>query len=143
MRRDLYEYLRLNNISCITATHDSQEALGFSDEILIIKDGITLAQGSPSAVFQNISSEYEAGFFGDVTVLPSKLFHPEASSEFEILLPHQLFITEQKSKLTVTVKKTYFRGKDYLIQADWNGRDVFFEHSKKLEKGAIFNLLKK
>lgn len=143
LRRDLYEYLRLNDISCITATHDSQEALGFSDEILILKDGTTLAQGIPSAVFQNISSEYEAGFFGDVTVLPSKLFHHEASSEFEILLPHQLFVTEERSKLKVTIKKSYFRGKDFLIQAVWNGKDVFFEHSEKFEKGAIVNLLKK
>jgi iron(III) transport system ATP-binding protein len=143
LRRDLYEYLRLNNISCITATHDSEEALGFSDEILIVKDGTALVKGIPSAVFQNISGEYEAGFFGDVTVLPSKLLHNEASSDFEVLLPHQLFITEGKSKLSVNVKESYFRGKDYLIQADWNGRDVFFEHSEKLEKETIVNLLKK
>jgi len=143
LRRDLYEYLRWNNISCITATHDSEEALSFSDEILIVKDGTTLAQGIPTAVFQNISSEYEAGFFGDVTVLPAKLVRTDASSEFEILLPHQLFITEGKSKLRVNVKKSYFRGKDYLIQADWNGRDVFFENSEKLEKGVIVNLFKK
>jgi ABC-type Fe3+/spermidine/putrescine transport system ATPase subunit len=133
----------LNNISCITATHDSEEALGFSDEILILKNGTTLAQGIPRVVFENISSEYEAGFFGDVTVLPSKLFHSEASCEFEVLLPHQLIITEGKSKLRVCIKKSYFRGKDYLIQADWKGREVFFEHSNKLEKEAIVNLLKK
>ncbi|MFT5981985.1 MAG: iron(III) transport system ATP-binding protein [Ulvibacter sp.] len=143
LRRDLYEYLKLNNISCITATHDSEEALGFSDKILIIKEGTSLSQGIPSAVFQNISNEYEGGFFGDVTVLPSKLFRTDASSKVEILLPHQLFITEGKSKLTVNVKKAYFRGKDYLIQADWNGIEVFFENSEKLEKGAIVNLLKK
>ena len=143
LRRDLYEYLRLNNIGCITATHDTEEALGFSDEILIIKDGTTLAQGIPSAIFENINSEYEAGFFGDVSVLPSKLFHTETSSEFEFLLPHQLFISEGKSKLRVSVKKSYFRGKDCLIHADWNGIDVFFENSEKLEIGAIVNLLKK
>jgi iron(III) transport system ATP-binding protein len=143
LRRDVYEYLRLNNISCITATHDSEEALGFSDEILIIKDGTTLAQGDPTTVFQNISSEYEAGFFGDVTVLPSNLFLTESTSTVEILLPHQLFITEEKSKLSVNVKKSYFRGRDYLIHADWNGRDVFFENSDKIEFGALVNLLKK
>jgi|TARA_R110002110_G_scaffold49502_26_gene146982 iron(III) transport system ATP-binding protein len=143
LRRDLYAYLRLNNISCITATHDSEEALGFSDEIIILQDGTTLAQGTPSALFQNISTEYEAGFFGDITVLPSHLFHSEASSKFEILLPHQLIITEKTTKLIVNVKTSYFRGKDYLIQADWNGRDVFFENLEKLEKGTLVNLQKK
>jgi iron(III) transport system ATP-binding protein len=143
LRRDLYEYLKVNNISCITATHDSEEALGFSDEILIIKEGKCLNQGVPSAVFHNISSEYEAGFFGDVSVLPSTLFQTNASSKSEILLPHQLFITEGESNLKVIVKKAYFRGKDFLIQADWNGKDVFFENSEKLEQGLVINLLKK
>jgi len=143
LRRDLHEYLKLNNISCITATHDNEEALGFSDEILIIKDGVKLAQGPPSVVFHSISSEYEAGFFGDVTVLPSTLFGTSASSKLEVLLPHQLFIIEEKSKLRVSVKKSYFRGKDYLVQASWNGKDVFFENSEKLENGASVNLSKK
>jgi ABC-type sulfate/molybdate transport systems ATPase subunit len=143
LRRDLYEYLKLHSISCITATHDSEEALGFSDEILILKEGTCLAQGIPSAVFENISSEYEAGFFGDVTVLPSAVFSTETSSKLEILLPHQLFMTKGKSKLSVIVKKAYFRGKDYLIQADWNGRDVFFENYNTLEKNSIVNLLRK
>ena len=143
LRRDLYEYLRLNNISCITATHDSEEALGFADEILIVKEGTAIAQGTPKSVFKNINSEYEAGFFGDVTVLPSEVFSSEKSSKVESLLPHQLYITEEKSKLIVVVKKSYFRGKDYLIQADWNGKDIFFENSEKLEQGVIVNLLKK
>ena len=54
LRRDLYAYLRLNNISCITATHDSEEALGFSDEIIILQDGTTLAQGTPRALFKTL-----------------------------------------------------------------------------------------
>jgi len=132
----------LNNISCITATHDSEEALGFSDEIIIIKEGVCITQGVPMAVFENIRSEYEAGFFGDVSVLPSKLFENKASSKSEILLPHQLFITEEESNLKVIVKKAYFRGKDFLIQADWNGKDVFFENSEKLEQGMVIIYLK-
>ena len=142
LRRNLHEYLRLNNISCITATHDNEEALGFSDEVLIIKDGKALAQGTPNTIFKNISSKYEAGFFGDVTVLPSALFCNEPASEFDILLPHQLSITEEESKLRVRVTKSYFRGKDYLVQSDWNGTEVFFENTEKLDVGVLVNLLK-
>ncbi|MEE3243191.1 MAG: ATP-binding cassette domain-containing protein, partial [Bacteroidota bacterium] len=32
LRRNLYAYLKKENITCITATHDSEEALSFSDE---------------------------------------------------------------------------------------------------------------
>lgn len=143
LRRALYSYLKLNAISCITATHDSEEALGFSDEILILQNGTTLAQGTPQAVFKNITSAYHAGFFGDVSILPSHLFGTMAPSKHEFLLPHELRITQEKSKLSVRVTASYFRGKDYLIQASWEGEDVFFENPYKLKEGTIVSLEKK
>ena len=39
LRRDLFRYLKLKNILCIVATHDTTDALSFADEILVIKDG--------------------------------------------------------------------------------------------------------
>ena len=140
LRRALYSYLKLNSISCITATHDSEEALGFSDEILILQNGTTLAQGTPQTVFQNITSAYHAGFFGDVSILPSHLFDTGATTEPKVLLPHELCITQKESKLRVRVTASYFRGKDYLIQSSWDGEDVFFENPEKLNSGALVHL---
>ena len=39
LRRNLYRYLKENNITCITATHDSDQALGFADTILMLQNG--------------------------------------------------------------------------------------------------------
>ena len=143
LRRDLYKHFKANNISCITATHDSGEALSYADEVLIIKEGVVEAQGTSEKVYHNIHSAYQAGFFGEVTVLPLSLFSSENSSKEEILLPHQLVITEEKTKLEATVKNSYFRGKYYLIHANWNGQDVFFENYVKLKMGLTVNLAKK
>lgn len=143
LRRDLFEYLKTKNISCITATHDSVEALSYADEIILIKNGRIELKGTPEAVFGSVHNDYQAGFFGDVSILPSNLFSSEKPIKDLILLPYQLIVSNEESNLEVTVKKSYFRGHYYLISAVWNDREVFFNTSEKLEIGTIVNLIKK
>jgi ABC-type sulfate/molybdate transport systems ATPase subunit len=143
LRRDLYTYLKQNNIGCITATHDSEEALGYFDQVLLLKGGTMEVMATPEDVFSQANTTYRAGFFGEVTRLPARLFSSEITSEEIILLPHQLGYTEVETQLKVSVKNSYFRGSHYLIQADWNGRDVFFEHSEKLTEKSVVNLSRK
>ena len=140
IKRDLYSYLKKNSISCITSTHDSEEALAFSDNLLLIKEGSVEAYGPPEGVFKDANTEYQLGFFGDVTVLPSNLFTTSYPSEEIILLPHQLRISENNTDLNVTVKKSYFRGSYYLIHSIWNQRNVFFENSEKITEGSVLKL---
>lgn len=143
IRRDLYRYLKENNISCITATHDSEEALGYADKLLLIKENIIEASGTPENVYKNVENVYQASFFGEVNLLPAKIFHSDSNSDELIVFPHQLGVTSKKGKLQVTVKNSYFRGSYYLIQADWEGQDVFFENSKRLKNNSIVKLVKK
>lgn len=143
LRRNLFEYLKNNNIGCITATHDSEEALSYADRIIMIKNGALEAYGIPEEVYNNVANEYQASFFGEVNILPASLFSSESDLKKIILLPHQLMQTEESSNLEVTVKKSYFRGGHYLIQAEWNGQDVFFETSKRLKNNSIVKLLKR
>lgn len=137
LRRTLYTYLKDQNISCITATHDSEEALAFSDQLILLKDGEIDAQGTPEEVYSNRTDVYKAGFFGDVTVLPNQLFSSENASEKRILLPHQLAVSETKTKLQVKVRNAYFKGNHYLIHAEWRTRPVFFIHSEKIPAGIL------
>ncbi|MEL6809752.1 MAG: ABC transporter ATP-binding protein [Bacteroidota bacterium] len=130
LRRNLFAYLKQKNISSITATHDSEEALAFSDRILMLKKGKLESFGTPEEVYRKASTPYQAGFFGEVTHLPAGLF----SSEAEILLPHQLKVSEKKTKFQVTVERSYFKGSCYLILANWNGQNVFFQHGNSLDK---------
>ncbi len=98
LRRDLFTYLKTNNIACITATPDSEEALSFADNLLLIQNG------KPEKVFNKIQTVYQAGVFGEVSVLPSGVFHSVSSSEEIILLPRQLKVSKNKNALQVTVK---------------------------------------
>lgn len=128
LRRLLYAYLKDNNISSITATHDSDEALAFSDKILLLKEGKNIAFGSPQDVYQNADSPYKKGFFGDVSILPKGLM----SSAELLLLPQQLKISEEKTQLQVIIIHNYYKGSYYLIEAMWNEKTIFFNTSEAI-----------
>lgn len=135
LRRKLFSYLKNANISCLTATHDSDEALAFSDRIMMLRNGEIEMLGTGEELYNNFSSEYQAGFFGEVNILPKNVLNLEKSSEEIILFPFQLKISKEETNLKVTVQKSYFKGEHYLIQGIWEGREIFFEHSKKLDMG--------
>jgi len=135
LRRNLFGYLKEKYISCICATHDSEEALAFSDNIILLRDGNVEASGDPHKIYNNKENHYVANFFGDANILPSELFSEKSPSEKIILYPHQLKITEEENGLLVKVIKSYYRGKDYLIHCKWKRQDIFFEHRFILEPG--------
>lgn len=138
LRRKLFNHLKKKNISCITATHDSEEALAFSDKILMLKNGTVEMFGTAEEIYSNVSDEYQAGFFDDVNLLPKNLFTSENTSMEIVVFPHELQISEVETKLRVKVEKCYFKGDHYLIQSVWKEKEIFFEHSKKLNINNCF-----
>jgi len=97
-------------------------------------------QGKPEFVYQNVSTPYQAGFFGEVNTLPKNLFNPEKSSEIIMVFPDQLKISKEKTNLEVEVKNSYFKGKYYLIECIYDENVVFFEHSKKIKENTFDRL---
>ncbi|WP_026452085.1 ABC transporter ATP-binding protein [Aequorivita capsosiphonis] len=140
LQRKIFSYLKEKKISCITATHDSEEALAFSDQIIMLKDGSVAMRGTPEFIYKNVSTEYQAGFFGEANLLPKNLFSEKKTSENGIFFPHQLKISEAKSKLEIKVQKCYFKGSHYLIQGIWNNQEIYFQHGEPLETNKVLSL---
>ena len=140
LRRKIFSYLKRNKIGCIIATHESDEALAFSDEILMLKNGTEELFGTPEFIYKNVETEYQAGFFGEANLLPKSLFCSEKNSKELIIFPHQLKISEEKTKLEITVKKSYFKGSHYLIEADFGGKAIFFNNPFMLKIGEVLYL---
>lgn len=140
LQRKIFSYLKRNDISCITATHDSDEALAFSEQILMLKDGRVEMRGTPEFIYKNVSTEYQAGFFGEANLLPKQLFSEEDTSEQIIVFPHQLKISNERTKFEVIVKKSYFKGDHYLIRSIWEHQEIFFKHSQPITINTILSL---
>ncbi|MAP55716.1 ATP-binding cassette domain-containing protein [Altibacter sp.] len=134
LRRNLFEYLTLNNISCITATHDAEEALTYSNRILVLKDGTLDRIDSPETFFKTLETPYQAGFFNDFSELSEKvLFSGTASAATRIVLPHQLIYSQSVTPLRVMVKKSYFKGSYYRIRAVRGETIIWFDHFEAIE----------
>jgi hypothetical protein len=56
-----------------------------------------------------------------------------------LVYPHQIKVVE-KSELTATVLNSYFKGASWLIEADFNGHIVFFNHSSEIKKSAKIHI---
>ncbi len=136
LRRSIFKYLKSKNILCIVATHDTTDALSFADEILVIRDGELLAKNTPELLYTNPENGYIASFFNEINEIPIHILDSENTSKETILLyPDQLKVVKNSS-LKATVITSYFKGSYYLIEADINGKIIFFEQFKKLQIGS-------
>ncbi|MEP1488036.1 MAG: ABC transporter ATP-binding protein [Algibacter sp.] len=128
LRRSLFKYLKEKNITCIVATHDKDDVLPYSDNMMVLHDAKIMASGTPQELYNNPKDKLVASFFGEFNVIDNT-----------IVYAHQLKIVEQ-SGLKGVVKQSYYKGSFYLIEVDLNGDIVFFEHFEALEKEEIICL---
>ena len=126
LRRKLFGYLKEKQITCIVATHDSNDTLSFSDEILVLQDGKVIESGKPISIYNTPKKKYTASLFGDVNEISSRYFQDALDHKTHFVYPHQLEITVL-SKLKVKVMQSYFRGSHYLVEATYEEGVLFFE----------------
>ncbi len=122
LRRTLFRYLREHNIACIVATHDSDDALSFSDRMVVLKENRLHAFGSPSELFRNPPDKYVASLFDDVNEV-------EAKGKKSLLYPDQIRIVEN-SKDKAKVLRSYYKGTHWLIEMKFQERVIFVNHVK-------------
>ncbi|KVV15927.1 ABC transporter ATP-binding protein [Flavobacterium sp. TAB 87] len=127
LRRNLFRYLKQKQITCIIATHDSTDALSFSDEAIVMRHGEVLIKGNPIEIYENPTSKYVASLFGEVNEIATHLLLPyEDESHKTLVYPHQ-FEMVSESNLQVKIRKSYFRGSHYLIESVYKRQLIFFE----------------
>ena len=133
LRRNLFRYLKDKGVTCIIATHDSTDALSFSDETIVVQNGKVVAKGDSKTLYENPTTKYIASLFGEVNELRlTQLIDVEPEADRLLLLyPHQLKVVEN-GMMQVVVKQCYFKGSHYLIKAAFERRAIFFEHDTEL-----------
>ena len=128
LRRNLFAYLKNQNIACIVATHDSIDALSFSDSTIIIKGGQIVQADKPMMLYQSPSTKYVGSLFGEINEISKSIYDTEANADEKILCyAHQLKVSGN-GQLKVHVRKSYYKGTHYLIKAVYLKTIIFFEH---------------
>jgi sulfate transport system ATP-binding protein len=80
VRRELRDWLRRLHdevhVTTVFVTHDQEEALEVSDEIVVINEGRIEQIGSPDELYDKPANQFVMSFLGPVTTLSGRLVRP-------------------------------------------------------------------
>jgi len=80
VRKELRDWLRRLHdevhVTTVFVTHDQEEALEVSDEIVVINEGRVEQIGTPDQLYDEPANEFVMGFLGEVTVLDDVRLRP-------------------------------------------------------------------
>lgn len=134
LRRKIFTYLKEKQITTIVASHDINDVLSFSDEVIVLKDKTILEKATPKELYFHPKHKYTAALFGEVNEI-------EIDGKLQLVYPHQLQ-TVESSNLKVEVVTSYFKGKTYLIESKIENQILFFENDSDIPKASIVYLKK-
>ena len=128
LRRRVFKYLKKEKITCIVATHDSNDVLGFADRMMFLNQNKIETIDTPEHLYRNPKTPLIASFFDEFNQINNDLVYA-----------HQLVVVEQ-SNLKVNVVTSYFKGSYYLIEATYHHDIIYFEHHEEIKKGSAICL---
>lgn len=156
MQTELRQLQRQLGITFIFVTHDQEEALAMSDQIMIINDGMIQQSGTPVDIYDEPLNHFVADFIGESNIVPGVMKRDYLVSingqDFEcvdagmrpnervevVIRPEDLDITTvDQGQLVGTVATQLFRGVDYQITVhDLRGHEWKINSIHKTTVGA-------
>lgn len=127
VRKDLRAWLRRLHdevhVTTVFVTHDQEEAMEVSDNIVVMNHGQVEQMGTPAEIYDNPASPFVMSFIGPVNVLPSssRMFqdngfdspHPEV-----FLRPHDVIVETQPHATTVSARVNRIIHLGWEVQAE-------------------------
>jgi sulfate transport system ATP-binding protein len=117
VRKELREWLRRLHdevhVTTVFVTHDQEEALEVSDNLVVINEGRIEQIGTPDDLYDRPASEFVLSFLGPVTRLGDKLIRP-----------HDIDITRYEHAATATGRITRWTRVGFEIRLEVTPDDV-------------------
>lgn len=140
LRKKIWNWAKVTNCTLILTTHDVNDALGFSDQILILKEGNQIQIASPETIRNFPQNSYVASLLGEYSQLNSSemkdifgIIIPE--NEWAIVYPEEVDVTNQGVEFEMTDIR--YRGRDYLVEAARGSTKLAFYASVKPEISSV------
>ena len=135
LRRNLFDYLKNEGITWLTATHDYNDVLPFADRILVLKDSELIADEPILKLYNNPKEIYVASLFGEANLIPINVIKSYADTTRRIIVYAHEFRVSEESGLEVIVQNSYPMGSHYLIKSLAGNEVVYFNSEKSYELG--------
>lgn len=139
VRKDLRAWLRRLHdevhVTTVFVTHDQEEAMEVSDEIVVMNKGKVEQVGTPAEIYDHPASAFVMSFIGPVNVLPSsaKIFQSSGfdSANPEIFLRPQDIIVERvanNSTASAIVNRVIHLGWEVQVELTLDDGQTFTAH---------------
>ncbi len=100
-------------ITCVLVSHDPADTLSWADEIIVLKAGSIIQQGTPQYIYRQPVNEYVAGLFGTFNVLTpgqQKTLGMKPSSKNLLVRPERFRIFRKKTTNRFHIDEVRFYG---------------------------------
>jgi len=84
MREDIRRLQQELGVTSVYVTHDQDEALAVSDNVVVMKDGIIAQKGSPKELYLQPNSKFVATFMGDANIITGEVIATGDKSKLRI-----------------------------------------------------------
>jgi ABC-type Fe3+/spermidine/putrescine transport system ATPase subunit len=140
LRRNLFEFLKTEHITCIVVSHDTADVIPFSNKILVLKKGKVIKISNPQELYRSPEFAYVAGLFGDFNHLNSKLiFDSGEKSKKLIVYPEDIKAIQDRNG-DALVTHQYFSGSYYAILFNWKNQSLIIHSKIPLDPEVKYNL---
>jgi len=73
MRIELRQLVKSLGITTLFVTHDQVEAMGMSDKLALMRDGVIVQQGTPHDIYMRPETAFAADFMGRSNLIPGRV----------------------------------------------------------------------
>ena len=84
MREDIRRLQQELGVTSVYVTHDQDEALAVSDDVVVMKDGEIAQQGAPKLLYLQPNSKFVATFMGDANIIKGEVIATGQKSQLRI-----------------------------------------------------------
>ncbi len=136
VRSDIRAALAADGATALLVTHDQGEALSIADQIVVMREGVAVQQGTPSGVYRNPADPWVARFVGDAVLLratadgaraqtalgPMLLTEPRSGQITVLIRPEQIQVRPAADgapagdAITATITNHHFHGHDTVLE---------------------------
>lgn len=143
MRDEIRKIQKEVGITSLYVTHDQAEAMGLSDKVVIMKDGVIQQVGSPREIYQKPANAFVAGFIGKTNIIEGKITgvnkdqyevniagvnhnivsdkqYPSGKEVKIVLRPESIMVGAKG--FTGAVTKSIFMGEYHEYEVEWQGQ---------------------
>jgi ABC-type sulfate/molybdate transport systems ATPase subunit len=138
LRRSFFQYLKSNEITCVFVSHESQEFLAFTEQIIVLNDKKIMKNTSPQQLYEQPERKIIAKLLDDVNIIQL-----EDKSNAVAVYPHELQVSNQTSNKTFDVKLTniYYQGYNFLNRGvDKHQKNYMFLSNQRLDINRTYHL---